>query len=185
MKHYLILLILLIFTMYITHYLDNNTEKYYMSRINKYPKVYDIGHKYLPNLYNYEYVSNYYVLLFIIIILFLPIFKEFIGFIIPILFLRLIIINLTILPKHKDCDINIKNLFGGCYDKIFSGHYATTFLISLLLWKHKYISFILLFIINIIAALLILVTRSHYTIDIVLAFFITLFVYQNKLNVLK
>ena len=185
MKHYLILVILLVFTAYITYCIDNNTQNYYNNRINKYPKVYDIGHKYLPNLSKYEYISNYYMLCFIVIVMCLPICKEFIGFIIPILLLRLIIINLTILPKHKDCVIDIKKVFGGCYDKIFSGHFATIFLITLLLWKYRYISIVLVYIINIISALLILVTRSHYTIDIVVAFFITLFVYQNKLNILK
>jgi hypothetical protein len=185
MTHYLLIIIMLMFAAYITHCLDSNTEKYYKSRINKYPKVYDIGHKYLPNLSQYEFISNYYMVLFIIIVACLPILNEFIGYIIPIYILRLIIIHLTILPKYKECNIDVKNLFGGCYDKIFSGHFATIFLISLLLWKHKYISFILVCIINIISALLILVTRSHYTIDIVVAFFITLFVYQNKLNVLK
>ena len=185
MNHYLVLVFLLICTVYITRYLDNNSETYYKDRINKYPKVYDLGHKYLPNLSHYEYVSNYYMVFFIAIVVLLPICKEFIGFMITIILLRLIIIHLTILPKHKYCNIDSQKIFGGCYDKIFSGHFATIFLITLLLWKHKYISFALLCIINIISVLLILVTRSHYTIDIVVAFFITLFVYQNKLNVLK
>jgi hypothetical protein len=185
MIHYTIFVILLLCTIYLTHYLDNNSENYYKDRINKYPKVYDVGHKYLPDFSHYEYVSNYYMVFFIVTVICLPIYKEFIGFMITILSLRLIIIHLTILPKNKYCDIDTQKIFGGCYDKIFSGHFSTIFLISLLLWKHKYISFLLLFVINIISVVLILITRSHYTIDIVVAFFITLFVYQNKLNILK
>ena len=173
-------------TTYFTRFLDKNTEEYYKNRTHKYPKIYDIGHKYLPNLTKYEYISHLYVLFFSIFFLLPNIFKEFVGFIIPIFLIRLITIHLTILPKNEECNIdNEFKVFGGCYDKIFSGHFSVVFLITLLLQKHKYISLLWAFILNIINILLILTTRSHYIIDIVVAFFVTLFIYQNDFTLFR
>jgi hypothetical protein len=93
---------------------------------------------------------------------------------------------MTILPKHRSCNINEQQyLFGGCYDKIFSGHFAVILLITLLLKKYNYISLPLLILINMIHFIMILVFRWHYTIDIVIALLITLFVYQNNMNIIK
>jgi len=85
----------------------------------------------------------------------------------------------------KSCEINEAGMIGGCYDKIFSGHFSIVFLITLLLWKHKYISLIPLFFINLVNGILIIMTRAHYSIDVVVAIFVTLFVYQNNISILR
>ena len=192
MNYFIIISFLIIFFMYISYtqnLLDTIAESYYMNRIeNKKitPKVYDISHKYLPDLENYQYISNIFLLFSFISFIKPFILIEFIGFIIPILIIRSITIHLTILPKTKNCDItNSIKIFGSCYDKIFSGHFSLVFLITLLLWKHKYISILWVIFINLFNGLLILATRAHYTIDIIVSFFITLFVFQNRFTLLR
>jgi hypothetical protein len=166
-----------------TSKLDKHMITYYNSV--SHPTVFDIGYHLLPNLSKYEYISHIYSGIFIIIILLTNLWEEFLGFLIPIMLLRLFFIHLTILPKHRSCNINEQNyLFGGCYDKIFSGHFAVLLLISLLLKKHNYISFPSLILINIIHFLMLLVFRWHYTIDMVIAGLITLFIFQNDLSII-
>jgi hypothetical protein len=91
--------------------------------------------------------------------------------ILAILFLRGIFVNLTILPKIKDCDneFKFKNyITGNCFDKIFSGHLAVTIVSVYTL----YILFGMpVFFIGYtgILSFLILLHRSHYTVDLAVA----------------
>lgn len=85
--------------------------------------------------------------------------------------LRAITNVVTILPKDDTCNSNLTwhmALNGGCYDKVFSGHSATVVLVSLALvtygvwpawagWGY-----------TIGMVLMLLVSRGHYTVDIVL-----------------
>lgn len=168
----------------LTSNLDINIDKYYTTI--KHPSVFDIGYHYLPNLSKYEIIGNIYSFIFLIILLCLPnLWEDFFGYMIPIIFIRLLFIHMTVLPKHRKCNINDQNYFlGGCYDKIFSGHFATVLLISLLLLKYKYISLPWVISINIIHLLLLLMFRWHYTIDMIIALMVTLIIVQNDMNII-
>jgi hypothetical protein len=165
--------------------LDQKIDRYYNS-IN-HPSVFDIGYYYLPNLSKYEIIGHVYSLIFIAILLRLPkLWEDFLGYIIPILFIRLLFIHMTVLPKHRTCNINQQMYFlGGCYDKIFSGHFSVLLLITLLLLKYKYITLPWVIGINLIHLLLLLLFRWHYTIDMIIACMVTLIVVQNDINVIK
>lgn len=153
------------------------------------PKVYDIGIKYTPNLSSYkslEYLSHFFA--FVLPFLFgVDVLKTYLQYYIVITLLRYIFNILTILPKEKQCDdkFSLSNyIFGHCYDKIFSGHFASSFLLSLILFDKKIITSIpLLSAFNIFNALLILSLRFHYTIDIIVAILVTIIVYQNKIKI--
>ena len=108
--------------------------------------------------------------------------KEFLGYWIVIFIIRIITTLVTILPKYKECKTD-EQIFGGCYDKIFSGHFASVFLATLLYLKYNWITMPILILINFINSIGILLRRSHYTIDIIMALFVTLFVYQNDLRI--
>jgi PAP2 superfamily C-terminal len=85
--------------------------------------------------------------------------------------LRAITNVVTILPKEETCNSKVQwhmAFNGGCYDKVFSGHSATAVLVSLALvsfgvwpawagWAY-----------TIGMVLMLLVSRGHYTVDIVL-----------------
>lgn len=177
------------FFLYTAHYQGSN---FYNNRIKKQktrPMIYDISCKYLPNLSSskvLEYSAHF--IAFILPFAFgAAVRNEYFSYI-PILFLiRSLFISITILPKEKHCDdskFSLSNLFfGHCYDKIFSGHFVTMNLISLILLSKNQINIITFFFMNIIYAFVILLLRFHYTIDLIVGFLITLLIYQNKLNI--
>jgi len=190
---YFIIIIILFAIISLFSYLTHlNGNKFYENRIknNKInPKVYDIGHKYLPNLSENNFLLttiNIFVVIPPLIIFLLygnDIFYEFIYYFFIIYLIRMIMINLTILPKYKMCEdkFEIYNLFNGhCYDKIFSGHFASIFLLILIVYKHNIITNIpILIIYGLFNFISILLTRSHYTIDIIVAIIVVLVAYLN------
>jgi len=107
-----------------------------------------------------------------------------IAFIIPIYFIRSILTLITVLPKSSNCDYNLDMAFinGGCYDKIFSGHTALIFILTLVLQKYKIIDFATLIILNIINVSIILLTRTHYTIDVIVSFLVCDLMYKNNIR---
>jgi hypothetical protein len=107
-----------------------------------------------------------------------------IAFIIPIYFIRSILTLINILPKSSECNYNPALAFinGGCYDKIFSGHTAFVYVLTLLLNKYKIINFATLIILNILNVSIILLTRTHYTIDIIVSFLVSYTMYTNNIR---
>lgn len=179
---------------YTTH---KNGSDFYEERIknNKTtPKVFDIGHKYLPDMSDSVLLSallNGMVILgpiFVDLVLGYKITDEFIYYFIIIMFIRMIMMNVTILPKNKKCNGEfsfMSSLNGHCYDKIFSGHFASTFLLVLILYNNKIATnSLILGGLTISNALLILLLRSHYTIDILVSAIVVLFVYLNVPRIL-
>jgi hypothetical protein len=191
MKVFILFIIYFIFHIYMSNNLENIASQYYDTREknNKTtPKVYDIAHKFLPEINKYNTIHHIITFIFILpIFLDFNILQEFLGYWIVIFILRTITTVVTILPKYKECKYNGKSLFhsvfGGCYDKIFSGHFASVFLATLLYLKYGWIKIPMLILINLINSISILLVRGHYTIDLIVAFFATLFVYQNDLRI--
>jgi hypothetical protein len=182
-----ILSMYIVFHYYNVNNLKEEVSEYYNKRREQKKiktKVYDISFKYLPNLEKYEYLSDITTILIIIPIIFYPkIFKEYIGFWIVIFLIRSMTIRLTVLPKSNNCESNKFINLGTCYEKIFSGHFSSVLLATILYYKYNIIDIQTLSLLNIINGGLIILTRHHYTIDIVVAFFVTLFVYQNNLSI--
>jgi hypothetical protein len=167
---------------------EQTGRRYYNTRVNNNktnPKVYDVFHRILPDYYQYNYINHILTFAFLSpMVLSLPLLSEFISFAIPVFLIRAVMNNLTILPKHKECpDTHGLKLVNGCYDKIFSGHFAAVLLACLLYVKHGYLSIPMAFVACAVNALVILAVRGHYTNDIVVAFFVVLCVYQNNLAI--
>ena len=166
-------------------------DKFYNNKDN--PEVYDVLHKMLPNYAQKGWITNYMALsAFIPLILNLneTFILEFIGFIMVVYLIRDVIINLTILPKHMNCTIkkekmtNYQYFVGGCYDKIFSGHFSLTMILTLMYYKYGYVTNIPLLVgWNIINGLIIISTHSHYTIDVVMAVFVCLTIFTNNIKI--
>ena len=190
MSNYILILIFLGIYIISNYICQFSADSYYNNRIKLgkvTPKLYDLSHKYLPDYSDYKIykiIGDSYVSLFIFI-LFLSDYKagiDYITYYIPIILLRCIMINSTILPKNKKCNENY-SLIHGCYDKIFSGHFATLFLATFIFYKYNIIKNIyLLFIINLINAFIILSTRSHYTIDLLVSIIVVLLFYTNNIK---
>ena len=188
-----IVMLFIIFHVFFVKSVFDFGENYYNKRIlqkKTKPKVFDLGHKYIPHTKN-NYIHDFVLILPLMLLLLplLPLFPSNDGFIYEFLYKLLIIFTirhftniLTILPKinnepKKELN-NSDYIFGHCYDYIFSGHFASLLLFLLILNKYNLISLTLLIIFSIIYALLILALRFHYSIDIIVAFFVTLFVFD-------
>lgn len=191
MKFFYVLLLCLTVILihnYINLEVNKNVEEYYLNRKDKHFKLFDMGFRYLPDYSDkLRYVDFIYGVLVTIPVFFLrrgKFIKEYLGYLIIIFILRAITISVTVLPKDKSCDLDnrmqLKNN-GLCYDKIFSGHTATLFLATLIYYKNGYINKPVLVILNVINVMILILAREHYTIDIVVAFLVSILVYQNKL----
>uniref|UniRef100_A0A6C0LY91 Sphingomyelin synthase-like domain-containing protein n=1 Tax=viral metagenome TaxID=1070528 RepID=A0A6C0LY91_9ZZZZ len=176
-----------IFSTYCVHHIGNTHYHPSKSIKRNLDKVWDICHKMLPNYHYLEYIVNFFVLSIISYILcsksFMKIFQDYLIYFPIIIIIRSIMILATILPKHKKCDSENLHwysfVFGHCYDKIFSGHFSFVLLLTLSMLRYNIINLISAIIITFLNAFLLLSTRSHYTNDIIIAFFITHGVYNN------
>lgn len=173
----------------IYNHLENKSEVFYEDvKLKQKSKIYDIIHQNLPSLRNLSTIVDIIPFIPLIIIFFidLNLFYRVIGLLGTIFIVRMFIIHLTILPKDKKCDIKKSSVYsGGCYDKVYSGHFAVVFTCLLFLYKNNYINIFTLVSLSIITALLIITSRSHYTIDIFVSFLMVIITYQNNLSVCR
>jgi hypothetical protein len=181
--YYLIIILIIIF---LSNYATLKLGEYHYKKTNTF-ELFDIFHKTLPDLHKYHDIVDLIGLAGIISLFFVSndnLTTEFISKFIIIMFIRAFTIVSTILPKHEICEVNfsLREFFlGGCYDKIFSGHTSFTLLLTLLYFREHIIGIIPLLGINIINCLLILATRSHYTVDVLLAIFVTTTIFNIKI----
>jgi len=185
---YLKIIVISIIYLIYSHFIHEFTHKIGTDHYNDEDRVYDICHKYLPNYEKYEFIGNIYITLVFFFILLKPsksikIIFDLISFIIPIYFVRSIFILTTVLPKSSKCEKQSHAFInGGCYDKIFSGHTAFLFVLTLLLNKYKIINLETLILLNIINVSIILLTRAHYTIDVIVSFLVSYIMYKNNIR---
>lgn len=153
-------------------------------------KVFDLGHSLTPDLSEYKKYNDIIVVLTALSFLVVPegvsLFKEFGAKFILILVIRSLTMVSTILPKQDKCDSTPKwsrLLKGQCYDKVFSGHTSFVLLATLIFWREGILGTLPFFAINLANITSILLTRSHYTIDVVLGILITLLVYDGDYHI--
>ena len=67
-------------------------------------------------------------------------------------------------------------IIGHCNDKIFSGHTSVSMILLYLAYRYNlvnnFILYLLIFI-QILIALMLIITKGHYTIDVLISYFIT------------
>lgn len=157
--------------------------------INGIEQIYDVAHKYLPDLHEHEYIMNLIPLALIIYTLTLSagwsVLKTTFIMLLGVLAIRALTIVATILPKHEKCEVKGNSFFnfvsgGGCYDKIFSGHTAFVTLLGLNLLSAGAINTPLFWGISAVNAIVILLTRAHYTVDVILGFIISYLVFDGE-----
>lgn len=170
-------------------YFTNVWGRYYYEQEFRVNQVFDILHQYTPDFHKYELVINILPVLCILAIVFFSsdALEEFALKLLLIYLIRALTTLTTILPKHEKCEEKeftwVNAINGGCYDKIFSGHSAITFLGSLLLYRENVITLPVFAGVNIVESLLIILTRAHYTIDVLLGILITYLVYDGDYHI--
>ena len=149
----------------------------------------DIGFKYIPYL-KCHFLDDIIVLIPVFICIYLKInLHQFLLLLTIIYFLREITTSITLLPPTPNCmernkkKMNkskfITKVSGRCNETVFSGH-TTLMLLSLLfiLPKIKSKLFkVLIYLYSIIGSIIIIAMRSHYTLDVTLAWIITILMY--------
>jgi hypothetical protein len=189
-------IMLILVHMFLTYNVHEQGKRYYDNRIKKgkvIPKVYDIGMKYIPDLSEkkiLEHIVNG-IALILPLVFGRKVFVIYIQMSIYMYFIRHIFNTMTILPKDKKCKDDSfgwsNYIFGHCYDKIFSGHFASVLLVLLIAYDQKLItSRWISYIFITIYAILLIAIRYHYTVDIAVSVVVTLLIYNNlKDQILK
>jgi membrane-associated phospholipid phosphatase len=140
--------------------------------------IFDFGHQALPRWRVREYE--------ILLLEALPLLSIFVKGVHPVikavpdfmlvfgwvLMLRVLTSVSTILPRDEECDTDtfgIKQIIGGfCYDKLFSGHTAFSVVVAMVLVKHGIWSGNVAWIYPTWMGVYLLLTRGHYTSDVLL-----------------
>lgn len=176
-------------------FIYNKGHEFYNKKKEKDNKIWDIIHSNFKDYSQYNHIKNIYLIIFLIPILLKPnmlFIQEFILKFSIIVLLRSITIISTILPrntkkikncKKKKCSLYDKIIGGGFYDKMFSGHFAFGLLLTLLFFKYNilsstFINVISFITINIIHLFILSATRSHFTMDIIVSLYVTLFIFN-------
>ena len=154
--------------------------------------IYDVAHRYLPDLHKYEYIINIVPVALLVYTLWQPealtILQETLLMTLLVLFIRALTAASTILPKHEACQVEIgwtTFLNGGCYDKLFSGHIAFVTLLALNLLRAGGLNQVQFWILSVANAVLMLMTRGHYTADVILGFLIAYLVYDGNYSIFR
>jgi len=152
--------------------------------------LYDIIHNLKYDLKDYKNIIDFIGLLFV-----MPLFIDntstkkaliyFLNVFSIISILRSFALLMTDIPK-SDVTCDIKNfqlhhlLNGHCNDKIFSNHTSFTLLAVLVAYKFNILnssSFVILLLLQIIYAVCIVLAKNHYTVDVLLSYYIILPLY--------
>jgi len=164
--------------------------------------IWDIIHSNFADYSVFNYSKDIYLIVFFLPIIFnlqnisITFAYEFFWKFMILIFLRSFSIISTILPRNSKLKVKInkktdfwtvlyhRTIGGGCYDKLFSGHASFGLLATLLLFKYSFLesnifNISLFVLINLIHFMMIGVTRAHYTVDIVVAIYVTLWVYES------
>lgn len=185
------IIIVILFLNYKTHNEGKSFYAKYLSNNKKNIKVFDISRRILPDLRN-SFIANFATEFILVFVLFLLLQSntliEFLQYIPVIFLIRALTTYVTILPKDSKCNDSsysiIEMIRGHCYDKIFSGHFAFTFLALLIIYNKGFIKnqFILVSI-GLLHAFFILATRAHYTIDLIVTIFVVISIYKLQIKI--
>jgi len=144
-------------------------------------EIFDVGHRLIPQINVPDAFLSVYSMVWIPFLFMMPSQAETktlllrMGSIyVAMMLLRAVTTLVTILPSsNASCDGSVSwftLIDGGCYDKIFSGHSLAAGLVSLGLVSSKVWSPLTGAAYSIGMALLLLITRGHFTVDILLGF---------------
>lgn len=178
-------IVLLIIIIALSSYVTDELGIWFYELQKNENKIFDLVHEFTPDFHEYGGIVNLIPLLFLGTFLVTKgnLIWEFAEKFLLLIFMRSLTIFLTILPKHENCSKRFQwstCLVGQCYDKIFSGHTALTVLAALLLVRGGYIPQWLGILFVTLETIFILVTRSHYSIDVFFAMVMSYLVYDKK-----
>jgi hypothetical protein len=181
---------LILAIIFLSNIYTHELGKWFYEQNDSKGKVFDILHEITPDLHDHKPYNDIILVATILSFFFIPnslaIIKEFAGKFLLIMLVRALTIISTILPKHEKCASEltwVHYIKGQCYDKVFSGHTAFVLLATLIYLREGILSFPVFLAINMANWASIILTRSHYTVDIILAIVITWLVYDGDYHI--
>lgn len=194
MKEYITLVVALIIHFLTTSFTYNKGKE--IEKINK-NQYFDVIQHNFGNYSQFHYLKNIITLSILIPFIIFHSKSKLYGVLgdilvyIPILIIiRSVLTSVTILPSDRSYEIKETNtlldyFIGDNNDRMFSGHVLFFTFLSYLLIKWNYLTItplniLLLFLMNIFHAFIIVVTHSHYTIDVFNSFIITILLVTNN-----
>lgn len=151
--------------------------------------LFDFFHHSLPDWHSHQWIINILPIALLIFAVMQPrgtsVLRVTFLMLLVVLAIRALSIVGTILPKHEECVAERDPLLnflkgGGCYDKIFSGHTAFVTLLTLNLLENRSITAPGFWILNGLNMGALLLTRAHYTVDVLLGFVISYLVFDGE-----
>jgi hypothetical protein len=162
-----------------------NVVAFQSGKKTPYGTGYDVGHTIVPRVSFSPFVINLVVVLSTV-----PVFMNiqavwsFVIIYTVVMLIRALTINLTLLPEDEQCphrEFTLDTLIQGhCSDKVFSGHQALVATAGIVAVQYGIISPTLAIIYNCVVGLMLLATRSHYSIDIFLGALIPYLIANQK-----
>lgn len=166
--------------------------------------IWDIIHSNFADYSVFNYSKDIYLIVFFLPVIFnlqnisIVYLYEFFWKFMILIFLRSFSIISTILPRNSKLKVKInkktdfwtvlyhRTIGGGCYDKIYSGHAAFGLLATFLIFKYNFLemntfNMTLFAILNVLHFFMITITRAHFTVDIVVAIYVTFWIYESVL----
>ena len=195
---YLVIIIIINIIIILNYTSYKNGNWFYILRKNpdNKMKIFDLSYMYLPKLIiddKYINILNWFftILPFFPFIFFnvenkFKLFIEMIDYIAPVMLIRAITINLTILPPDKKC--NLKQftynecIQGHSYDKLFSGHLSLALIVMYIFWIHNIVSFYYIIVNIFLIIFYMLLFRLHYSNDLIFSFFVVYFVINENIK---
>lgn len=151
-----------------------NAEKYFKDKVTSDIPLYDIGHEFLPDTSKYRIINDLIPSILVLFALYSKKRNQLVNALCIAISMRIMSSYVTILPKSTKSECKFKGgIIGGCHDKMFSGHMTVNILSSIAIAKQfpEYIP-ILIFI-NIFAGISTISSRDHYTVDVMIALFLS------------
>ena len=153
--------------------------------------MFDILQDIIPTInYKYSKICDTITLLNILIVYWYDLLPYFLNYYIPVMLIRGICINLTIVPKSAHYKLNAlvkAGVMAGNYDKIYSGHTCCYILSLLTLLSCETTSSIVIFMLGLLMSLsfyILLATRSHYSLDIWLGAVVSVLYYNSNISLI-
>ena len=172
---YVLLMSILVYINGLMNYLG---DKYYVKKLEI--PIFDVVHNNLPQIpQKYHIIFDVASIGAAFFVMFNGFFYEYLNEFFILMILRGITGIVTILPHDPVLNCNPQNNISftshidGCYDKIFSGHTATIFLAYLFIRENNMLPVGLIEVMVILTLQGLIMSRYHYTVDVVLALIIT------------
>jgi hypothetical protein len=142
--------------------------------------LYDFLHRVIPNLKRYELLIDLVPILLGVTVFYLYIYdnleqkliRDAIVYYSILMIIRALVYSSTILPSPICSKRQRNSSTGGCHDCIYSGHTVATLILAHSLYHHNpdYLGALMVY--CILGSLLIIGTRSHYTVDVIVAYIV-------------